>query len=75
MDEKLQGVSDRLNMCTATLLALHAMTKAQARAKPGCCKSQLTQIKTAKSYIRLALEQVTMLLTGEDELEDEVPFE
>lgn len=75
MDEKLQGLSDRLNMCTATLLALHAMTKAQTRAKPGCCKSQLTQIKTAKSYIRLALEQITLLLTGEEELDDDLPFE
>jgi len=75
MDEKLQGVSDRLNMCSATLLALQAMTKARARHEPGCCKSQLTQLKTAKSYIRLAYEQVTMLITGEEELEDDVPFE
>ena len=61
MIEKLQGLSDRLNMCTATLLALQAALQAQSRAEPECCRDELVSVKRAKGYVRAALEETAML--------------
>ncbi len=74
MEVKLRAVSERLNMCTATLLAVQAALRAQSRSEPECCKDDLIAVKTAKSYIRQALEELTMLIADNAEGEDDLPF-
>ena len=74
METKLRAVAERLNMCTATLLAIQAALRAQSKSEPDCCKHKLVAIKTAKSYIRQAYEEMSMLIMDEQDGNDGVPF-
>ncbi len=74
MHEKLQGVVDRLNMITATLLAVQGALLAQHRVEPDCCKDELALVKRAKSYVRVAGEEVTMLIMSMVVDDDQEPF-